>query len=126
MSGRTGRGEAWRFDEYGHELRLIVDGSLTYLERYHLTPQLQTVSRPWVGGSAHYLGTAIVHHEEATAARGEELQQRLDAISDVRAGVDCLAPHLLVSRLLATRGPQFSAARAAVRDTFARPTMRRG
>ena len=126
MSGRLGRGEAWRFDQLRHELRLAVDGSLTYLERYRLTPTSQSVTRPWIAGSAHYLGTTIVHHEDATAARAEKLQQQLDAVRDVRAGVDCLAPHLLVSRLLATRGPQFAAARAALRQTFVRPTMRRG
>ena len=125
MSGRTGRGERWRFHELGHELRLTVDGSLAYLERYRLTSPSPSVTRPWMAASAHYLGTTIVH-EHATAARAEEIQRQLDAIGEIRAGVDCVAPHLLVGRLLSTRGPQFAAARAAFRQTFVRPPMRRG
>ena len=126
MSGRIGRGEAWRFDELDHELRLIVDGSLTYLERYRLTPPSRLVERPWIAGPAHYVGTTLVHHVDANADRAEHLQQQLDGNNEVRAGVECLGPHLLVGRLLATRGPQFSKARAAFRQMFARPMMRRG
>ena len=125
IAGRVGRGEAWRFDELGHELRLSVDGSLTYLERYRLTPAWQAVARPWIAGSAHYAGTTLVHHEDATAACAEHLQQQLNGINEVRAGVDGLAPGLLVGRLLGTRGPQFAAARAAFRQIFARPMTRR-
>jgi urease accessory protein UreH len=40
MSGRARHGEAWRFRALAHTLRLRVDGSLKYLERYRLRPVL--------------------------------------------------------------------------------------
>jgi RNA polymerase sigma factor (TIGR02999 family) len=125
MSGRAGRGEAWRFERLDHELRASVGGSLQYLERYVLAPQSRAVSHAWSVHRANYLGTTIVHSEAVTTARAEETQQRLGAIEALRAGVDCLAPHLLVARLLAERGPQFASARAVLGDVFDRPALRR-
>ena len=52
----------------------------------------------------------------ATPALAEHLQRRLGVFEDVTAGVDCPARNLLVGRLLATRGPQFADARAAMRN----------
>src|SRR5207247_5731015 len=99
-----------------HELRVSVDGSLTYLERYALAPGSRQLRHSWRAGAASYLGTTIVQSDNADAARAEDAQQRLDAIDGVRAGVDCPAPQLVVGRLLATRGPQFASARTGLRD----------
>jgi urease accessory protein UreH len=125
MAGRTGRGESWRFDDLAHELRFRVDGRLMYLERYRLTPRSHPVERTWIAGGAQYVGTTLVHDGQATAATAGRLQQQLSAIGgDVRAGVDCVAPNLLVGRVLAVRGPQFAAARAMFRQAFGRPDRR--
>jgi urease accessory protein len=125
MAGRIGRGEAWRFDEVSHELRVNVGGRLRYLERYRLTPQSRPVERRWMAGGAHYLGTTLVHDEGATAACAERLQMRLGTIDGIHAGVDVVSPNLLVARLLAARGPQFAAAREALRSALDRPPLRR-
>ena len=83
------------------------------------------MERTWIAGGAQYLGTTLVHDGEATAANAGRLQQQLSAIGgDVRAGVDCVAPNLLVGRVLAVRGPQFAAARAMFRQAFGRPDRR--
>jgi urease accessory protein len=125
MSGRIGLGEAWRFEELGHELRLTVGGSLKYLERYHLVPRSRGAACDWRAGSAHYLGTVLALDPAATALSAECLHQKLTTLTDLRSGVDCLAPGLVVGRLLATRGPQFAVARAIVRDLFKRPPLRK-
>ena len=125
MSGRAARGEAWHFDALDHELRASVGGSLTYLERYTLTPPYRTPLHAWSAARANYLGTTIVRSAAATAARAEVAQERLASIEGLRAGVDCPAPNLLVGRLLAARGPQFASARAVLRDVFGRPAFRR-
>jgi urease accessory protein UreH len=125
MSGRASRGEAWRFETLDHELRASIDGSLAYLERYALAPASRAVTHAWSAHRANYAGTTIVYAPAATAARAEEAQLRLGAIDGVRVGVDCLAPHLIVGRLLAETGPPFAAARAAWRGAFARPSLRR-
>jgi urease accessory protein UreH len=125
MSGRVGRGETWRFAALDHELRANVAGSLTYLERYNLAPPSRGVTHTWSADRANYLGTTIVRSTVATAGRAEEAQRRLRTIDGLRAGVDCLAPHLVVGRLLAESGPPFVSARAMLRGVFDRPALRR-
>jgi urease accessory protein UreH len=125
MAGRIGLGERWRFEELRHELRLRVDGSLTYLERYHLLPRWRGIVRDWMASSAHYLGTVLAQHPVATALTAERLHHSLMRLIGVRSGVDWLPPGLLVGRLLATRGPQFAASRAIVRDALTRPPLRK-
>jgi urease accessory protein UreH len=114
MSGRTSRGERWRFRDVAHRLRLTVDGSLTYLERFTLAAADRDVMHPWMASQADYLGTTIVYHTQATADIADALQRELDAGSAV-AGVDLTAPRLLVARLLASRGPSFATARDVLR-----------
>jgi urease accessory protein len=129
MSGRVARGEAWRFESLDHELRATAGGKLQYLERYHLTPQSRAPQHAWSAAAANYLGTTIVCSDRSTAASAEEAQLRLGtnvSTSDgLRAGVDLVAPNLVVGRLLSARGPQFAAARMTLRDVFGRPALRR-
>ena len=116
MSGRSARGEDWMFSEVAHELRLEVDGSLKYLERYRLVPEQRTVTAGPVAGDAKYLGTTLVHHRAATAGAAEALQRELDQVTDVRGGVDLVAPNLIAARLLGRHGARFRAARAVLRE----------
>ena len=115
MSGRSARGEDWMFSEVAHELRLRVDGSLKYLERYRLVPEQRAVTVGPIAGDARYLGTTLVHHAAATAAAAEALQQQLDQVSDVRGGVDLVAPNVIAVRLLGRHGARFRTARAVLR-----------
>jgi urease accessory protein UreH len=124
MAGRTGHGEAWRFGDLAHDLRFRVDARLLYLERYRLTPHSRPVDGTWIAGGAQYLGTTLVHDGQASAANAWRVQQQLSALGGVRAGVDCLAPNLVVGRVLAVRGPQFAAARRVFRQAFGRPDRR--
>ena len=120
MSGRSARGEDWMFSEVAHELRLSVDGSLKYLERYRLVPEQRAVTSPPIAGNATYLGTALVHHPGATAVAAEAFQHDLDQVEDVRGGVDLVGPNVIVARLLGRRGVRFRAARAAFREHAAK------
>jgi urease accessory protein UreH len=126
MAGRTGRGEAWQFAELRHELRLRVSDSTVYLERFRLTPASgSAIAQPWLAGASHYLGTTLAFGDRSTQASAEELHLQLAELSDVMAGVDCPAPRLLVSRLLARRGPQFATAREILRHAVGSPDPRR-
>jgi urease accessory protein len=128
LTGRCARGEAWVLRMLDHELRLSIDGALQYLERYRLMPSgghrapgvsathARDVATPWIAGDASHLGTILAHHADAGAAKAETLQQRLDRIESVRAGVDIIARHLMVGRLLGWRGPAFTAARMTAEE----------
>jgi urease accessory protein UreH len=129
MTGRAGRGETWGCSEIAHQIRVIAEGRLTYLERYRVNPAERDVAGPWLAGTSAFLGTGLVHHAGVTDAGAESLQQKLNALADVRAGVDVAEPGLVVGRLLGSHGVTFSAARAALRvwamdDVFADAALR--
>jgi len=130
MAGRISRGEAWRFESLTHELRLRVGTTLKYLERYTVTPGLQSVVHPWIVGRMNYVATALVHHPRVTADMADSLHRTLEAAApqEVNAAVDLLEPRLLVGRLLGSCGASFSAARASYQELvlasiFDRPTQ---
>jgi urease accessory protein UreH len=99
-----------------HELRLNVDGRLSYLERYRLVPSERSIQHQWRTGLRDYTGTMLVHHEAAGPALAESLQQHMSAIDGVAAGVDLIEPSLLVRRLLGEEGVAWSRARARFRE----------
>ena len=115
MSGRSARGEDWMF-EVAHELRLRVDGSLKYLERYRLRPEQRSVVAGPIAGKARYLGTTLVHHAAASGKTAEAWQHETDRVIDVRGGVDLVAPNVIVARLLGRHGARFRGARMALRE----------
>jgi urease accessory protein UreH len=117
MSGRASRGEAWRFRELAHVLRLGVDGSLKYLERYRLTPADRRVTRPWIAGGANYVATTLVHHPRVTADEVDALHRRLAVRDGIHLALDLLEPRLMIGRAMAQSGAPFAAARAAMRAT---------
>jgi urease accessory protein UreH len=131
MAGRVSRGESWRFRELAHELRLRIDGRVAYLERYRLAPDDRDVTRAWMAGGATYLATGLVHHDRANADTAQAMHDALanhgradsahamhDGLADrdtLRAAVDLVEPRLIVTRMMATRGASFAAARSAWR-----------
>ena len=114
MSGRAGRGEAWRFASLAHELRVRIGGSLGYLERYRLTADRMPM-RTWLAGRAHYVGTVLAVDPAAGAPSAAELQAALASAAGTTAGVDVPKDGLLVARLLSTSGPSFAGARDLAR-----------
>jgi len=125
MAGRVGCGESWRFALLDHELRAEIGGALQYLERYTLGSSSPRTSQRWSVCDARYFGTTLVHSETASAARAEEVQERLGQIDGLGAGVDPVAPGVLVGRVMAAHGPAFAAGRAVLREAFGRPGARR-
>lgn len=116
MSGRCGRGEAWRFDSLAHELRVVIDGALAYLERYRLDGGADGPTRRWIIDRADYVGTTLVHHPAIDDATAALVQRTLAAAAGVTVGVDRVAPSLLVVRMIGRHGPAFAAARRALRE----------
>jgi urease accessory protein len=116
MSGRVTRGEAWQFRTLAYQLRLDVEGKMLLLERYRAAPRERGITRPWMTGGANYAATAIVHDARAGADRVETLHQRLQEVEGTRAGVDLVAPRLMLARVLAAEGAPFARARAALRE----------
>ena len=116
LTGRCARGETWAHALLDHELRLSIDGVLQYLERYRLVSRERDVTARWAAGAASHLSTILVHDPASAAVTAEMLQHCVDAMENdnVQAGVDAIAPHLIVGRLLASRGPAFASARKAV------------
>jgi urease accessory protein len=114
MSGREARGEQWKFAALAHELTVSRAGSLEYLERYHVEPNAEDVSRPWVVGAASYLGTTLMTGREIDVDTAERLHEELGALGGVRAAVDGLDRRLLLVRLMAQSGPPFHEARVRV------------
>jgi urease accessory protein len=117
MSGRASRGEAWRFHELAHTLRLRIGGALKYLERYRLSPADGSISRRWIADSSNYFATTLIHHPRATSDEAETLQRRLETLTAARAAVDLLEPQLMIARVMTSEGPAFAAARAAIRSS---------
>lgn len=128
MAGRVSRGEAWQFQSLAHELRLRIGPLLAYLERYTLTPDDRPVQRPWMCAGAPYLATALVHHAGATSETADALHREVAELDGVRAGVDIIAPGLVLARFLAANGASFARARASYRtlaleSIFGRPEL---
>jgi urease accessory protein len=115
MIGRQARGERWRFDTLDHELKLLRDGSLDYLERYQLCPRgVGPPSAPWVASSAAYFGT-ILSSGRVVASRIETLADELGGLPGLRSGVDTLDDDLALVRLIGDHGGVFHQARSRAR-----------
>ena len=128
MAGRLGRGEAWQFEAFAHELRLRVGGALAYLERFRVTPRHRALTAPWMAGDAGYFATTLVKHGRVDAAAAEALHRRFDNLPAARLAVDAIESGLLVARLIASSGATFAGARAALRraaveSIFGRPNL---
>src|SRR5437899_10892832 len=104
MAGRLGRGEAWQFEAFAHELRLRVAGALTYLERFRVTPRDRALTAPWMAGDAGYFATTLVKHGRVDAGAAEALHRRFENLPAARLAGDAIESGLLVARLLASNG----------------------
>jgi urease accessory protein len=104
MTGRVGHGESWKFRELASETRLIANGGLVYLDRFHLTPEFPGRS-VWTMGEANYTGIGLFVGDKARHAASELHRVLPDA------GVDMLNDQVTVARVVASSGPAFHAAR---------------
>jgi urease accessory protein len=128
MSGRVSRGEAWRFRELAHTLRLRVGTSLKYLERYALAPADREVTRRWIADDAHYFATVLVHHPRVNPDEVEALHRRLAGVNGVRGAIDLVESAILMARVMAADGAPFLRARTLIRQSvldtvFQRPEL---
>jgi len=125
MAGRIGRGERWLLSGLAHELRVVHDGTLEYLERYVIRPAADAagpsagghgaVTAPWMAGDASYFGTAIAKGALA-AGVAERLHVELAGIDGIDAAANALNDSLIVVRLLSASGAAFHRARQIVRE----------
>jgi urease accessory protein len=111
MAGREARGERWRFCELSHELKLSRAGTLAYLERYRIAPDVSALNQRWTTDDACYFGTMLAAgptiHREVAAHVHEQLSSR----PGVRATADVLDENLLLLRLVSGEGVSFREAR---------------
>jgi urease accessory protein len=119
MSGRQARGERWKFASLAHEIAVVRDGSLEYLERYRIQPSEMDVSRPWAAGDAAYLGTTLMTGRPIEPGAAERLHNELGRLAGVRAAADLLGDRVLLVRLLGVSGPAFHEARRWIGDRSA-------
>lgn len=115
MAGREARGERWRFSELAHELRLMRDGTLSYLERYNITPGANAPENRWTVDDACYFGTVLTVGSGATREAAERAHHELAVVGNVRATADLLERNLLLTRLVARSGTSFRQARELAR-----------
>jgi urease accessory protein UreH len=115
MTGRCGRGERWEFASLAHELEVIRNGTIEYLERYRLVPGDRTGEQSWVTGDAEYFGTAIASGARIDPADAERLHRELAAVIGVHGAADRLDEALLVVRLMSASGSAFHEARSLIR-----------
>jgi urease accessory protein UreH len=101
MTGRVGRGEAWRFRELHSETKLTADGRLLYLDRFRLP--LEPSQSTWAMFEGTHMGTALYAGMDATRVAAE-LHQALAG-----AGVDALSSRVAIARIVASSGPEFQA-----------------
>ena len=112
MAGREARGERWRFSQLGHELRLMRAGTLTYMERYSMTPATGSPGHRWIADEACYFGTVLAAGEAVNRSLVRDVHEKLQARSGVRASADLVEEQLLLLRLVGSEGTAFHQARA--------------
>jgi urease accessory protein len=118
MAGREARGERWRFSQLAHELRLVRNGTLAYMERYNIVPDAGVLERRWTADEASYFGTVLALGAAATREVSERTYRELAAIEGVCASTDLLEQNLLLARLVSSSGTSFREARELTRTRF--------
>jgi urease accessory protein len=118
MAGREARGERWRFSQLSHELRLVRNGSLVYMERYNIVPDGCAPEKRWTFDDASYFGTVLAVGDAATQEAAERTHRELAAIGGVRASADLLQEDCLLARLVSPSGTSFREARESARTRF--------
>lgn len=111
MAGREARGERWLFASLAHELRLVREKRLEYLERFRLG-EGDAPSGAWLAADACYFGSTLLSSgADATVERAETIQALLHDGTNVSAAADLVADGLLLVRLMSPDGPAFHKAR---------------
>ena len=113
MAGREARGERWRFASLAHELRLLIDNQLSYLERYTIEPQRDRPAAAWRAGETCYFGTVVRLSADVDREAVDAAHRSLQ-VPGVHAAADRIELRLMLVRLMAAAGPPFHAAREAI------------
>lgn len=111
LDGGAPAGECWAFAELSHELKVVRDGRLEYVERYRIQPGEHSIEATWVAGSARYLGTILLSGRPIEASTIARLHERLSSVLGIRAAADRLEDRLCLVRLAGESGVPFREAR---------------
>jgi urease accessory protein len=111
MNGREGSGERWAFASLFHELKVVRQDSMEYLERYRLEPGASP-GVSMVAGAASYFGTVVSSGWNLELDRAARIHADLAGLDTVRGAADRLGDRLLIVRLMARSGAAFREARA--------------
>jgi urease accessory protein UreH len=87
-------------------------GTLTYMERYSMTPATGSPGRRWIADEACYVGTVLAAGGAVNRSLVREVHEKLQARSGVRASADLVEEQLLLLRLVGSEGTAFHQARA--------------
>jgi urease accessory protein len=119
MAGRRARGERWQCALVDHEVALVREDTLAYLERYRIEPSRSKADAVWQGGAANYFGTVLAVSPSLTGADAERVDGSLQQVSGVTAAADFLEDAVLLARLMSDGGPAFHSARKRCRRLLA-------
>jgi urease accessory protein len=114
MAGREASGERWRFSSLAHELRLVRDGTLAYLERYRIEPGLDRPGQRWIADDGCYFGTLLATGGAIGRALAADAHREIDQHESIRGSADWLDEWLLLARLVSADGKSFHHARQAI------------
>ena len=115
MAGRVARGERWQFRELSSETRVSSADGLLYLDRFSL-PNLHERAA-WAMADCNYLGSGF-YVGDGVAGLVPRLHEALP-----EAGVDVLAPDVVLLRLVSAAGPDFYRSREVFLRSIALQAM---
>jgi urease accessory protein len=110
-SGRSARGERWKFASFRHTLSVARCQSLEYLERYCIDDSTRA-HHPWVGRDSCYFGTTLWSGWVTSADEAQRIHETLGEAEGVVSAVDALDRRLLLARITGRSGAGFHMARA--------------
>jgi len=119
MAGREASGERWRFLSLAHELRLVRDGTLAYLERYRIAPGTDRPGHRWMADNGCYFGTLLATGGAVGRALAADAHREIAQYESIRGSADWLDEWLLLARLVSADGRSFHHARQAVLSILA-------
>jgi urease accessory protein len=118
MGGREARGERWRFSCLAHELRLVHEGTLAYMERYRIAPDTDRPGHRWIADEGCYFGTLLAAGGAMSRAVAAHAHREMALHGSIRGSADLLDERLLLARLVSADGRSFHHVRQAIFRLF--------
>lgn len=73
-AGRIAMGEAWNFSSFDYRLEIMVDGELTYREKWRLEPSAQSLGNSVICGEFTHFRTRCIFNPGSAMGLAEESQ----------------------------------------------------